>query len=97
MWMPIQPSKSLGEGTSFTHRWAAHFGDIKEFFDASSKATAGTELKWLLRLPQHMVLPRLNRLFQLIHVANSLALVLLCGLLQIQLQTLFSCHSWNCS
>lgn len=64
-------------------------GRWRELFDASSEAKAGTKLRWLLCLPQQMILSHLKCLFQLIYVANSLALVLLYGLLQIQLQTLF--------
>jgi len=76
---------------------SAVMGRRRELFDASSEAKAGTKLRWLLSLLQQMILSCLKCLFQLMYVVNSLALVFLYGLLQIQLQTLFSCHSWNCS
>lgn len=99
LWMSIEPSKSLGPETSFTLvlRWAAQSQGDEGSCLIPSEAEAGTKLRWLLRLPQQMILSHLKCFFQLMYVANSLALVLLYSLLQIQLQTLFSCCSWNCS
>lgn len=51
---------------------------------------SGRELGSLLRLSLQMILSASERLSQLMDVTSSLALVLLYGLLQIQLQSLLS-------